>query len=339
MPKLNLNLFLDDDFETYGDRREHRLVGHRPGHQPKRSTDEVLEDISGEEGRDNFNFSYHASRHESEWLIDSLGHLYEEQWLDDVLRLLQGGKEASVYLCLGNTTVLATYLAAKVYRPRRFRSLKKDHIYREGRANLDADGNVIINGGQIHAMRKRTAFGLELLHTSWIEHEYQTMQLLDAAGADVPKVFARGHNAILMEYIGGTEMPAPTLITVDLPAGEASILFERVIQNIEIMLSSERVHGDLSAYNILYWQGDIKLIDFPQAINPNENRNAYRIFERDLARICEYFTRQGVRNADPGKLAPGLWKTYGYPIEPDIDPGLLDDQRDGSTRDLDLICS
>ena len=52
------------------------------------------------------------------------------------------------------------YLAAKVYRPRRFRSLKNDHMYREGRVNLDEDGREITEDGMQHAMRKKTDFGL-----------------------------------------------------------------------------------------------------------------------------------------------------------------------------------
>ena len=80
-----------------------------------------------------FEFSYNASRHEREWIIDSLGDFYQMHWFDDVLQLIKGGKEASVYLCLGNETTRVNHLAAKVYRPRRLRNLRKDHLYREGR--------------------------------------------------------------------------------------------------------------------------------------------------------------------------------------------------------------
>jgi RIO kinase 1 len=91
------------------------------------------------------------------------------------------------------------------------------------------------------------------------------------------------------------------------------------------------VHGDLSAYNILYWEGQISLIDFPQAIDPEANRNAYRIFARDVARICEYFTRQGV-STNAGRLASDLWTAYGYPLQPEVDPRLLKDEDEAETR-------
>ena len=270
-----------------------------------------------------FDFSYKAKLHERDWINDSLGSFYQMHWFDDVLQLIKGGKEASVYLCSGNESTRVSHLAAKVYRPRRFRNLRKDHLYREGRERLDENGNAINDDGKQYAMRKRTHYGKQLLHTSWIEHEVRTMKVLHEAGADVPAIFASGNNAILMSYIGEAEMPAPALNEIDLDPAEARPLFERVLQNIEIMLAHDRVHGDLSAYNILYWDGEITLIDFPQAISPNENRNAYLIFQRDVARVCEYFAHQGV-GANPQAIAEQMWRKYRYRTMPDMDPHFLD---------------
>ena len=92
--------------------------------------------------------------------------------------MVKGGKEASVYLCQGNATTGVDFLAAKVYRPRRFRNLKNDWLYREGRGNLDESGRNITNKGMLHAMHKRTEYGRELLHTSWLEHEFKTLTTL-----------------------------------------------------------------------------------------------------------------------------------------------------------------
>ena len=309
--------------------RHSRSNGKKP-YKVKRLAVELEPDLAQQSEREaNFHFSYNASRHERQGILDSLGTFYEGHWFDDVLRLLQGGKEASVYQCAAHPSSGVDYLAAKIYRPRQFRQLKKDHIYREGRANLDANGHEVLDGGMQHAMDRRTGYGLKLLHTSWIEHEYQTLEILHAAGADVPEPYARGDNTILMEYIGGDVMPAPILNSVELTTNEARQLFQRVQHNIELMLAHQRVHGDLSAYNILYLVDEIVLIDFPQAINPLENRNAYLIFERDVRRVCEYFARQGVRS-QPAKLAADLWTAYRYRRTPEIHPALLDvdDERD-----------
>ncbi len=272
---------------------------------------------------DSFDFSYNASRHEHVWIRASLGNFYEEHWFDDVLRLVKGGKEASVYQCLGNHTTGADFIAAKVYRPRMFRNLRKDHVYREGREDLDADGNAITDDGMLHAIHKRTTWGKELLHSSWIEYEYKALETLYAAGADVPRPYARGNNAILMEYLGNANAAAPTLNSVELDRDEAGDLFQRVLRNIEIMLNHNLVHADLSAYNILYWDGQLTLIDFPQAIDPLVNHNAYRIFERDVTRICEYFQRQGVPS-NPREIAANMWMSHRYQMFPELDPFYLD---------------
>ena len=103
-----------------------------------------------------YDFTYKASRHEEWWLLDSLGPFYNEQWFDDVLRIIKGGKEASVYLCRANPSAPIDLIAAKVYRPRSLRNLRKDHLYREGRARLDADGIEIVDERMYRAIQKNT---------------------------------------------------------------------------------------------------------------------------------------------------------------------------------------
>ncbi len=213
-----------------------------------------------------FDFTYQASRHERQWLLQSLGSFYEHHWIRDVLRQVKGGKEASVYLCesepeAGEQThtgqqTLPELLAAKVYRPRMLRNLKNDALYREGRSDLDSEGHEILDDRMLRAIQKRTAFGQELRHTSWLEHEFTALQALSQAGADVPVPYASDANAILMTYIGEDGLPAPTLASIHLTRHEAQALYQRTLRNIEIMLSRDIIHGDLSAFNILYWDGD-----------------------------------------------------------------------------------
>ncbi len=279
-----------------------------------------------DDSRANFKFTYKAARFESWWLLESLGAFYEHKWITDVLLRVKGGKEASVYLCRSGPAIDSPLAAAKVYRPRSLRNLKNDGQYREGRTDLDADGNAIVKDGDLHAMAKRTNYGEELRHQSWIAYEFTTLETLHAAGADVPKPYAMEKNAILMEYVGVMGAAAPPLTAVTLEREEVHRLFERVIHNIDLLLRHKRVHGDLSAYNILYWNGDITLIDFPQVVNPEANPTAWNIFLRDVTRICQYFASQGLkRNAR--KLAADMWTSYGHPITKEVHPRDLDADR------------
>ena len=156
-----------------------------------------------------------------------------------------------------------------------------------------------------------------MLHQSWLSNEVGVLKRLTEAGAQVPKTYAVNGNAILMDYLGTRQTAASTLNHVTLAPGEARALFDQVVGNIRVMLRAEVVHGDLSAYNILYWQGpegpdDFLIIDFPQATNPWKNPNSRRFFSRDVARVCEYFAGQGVHIRDFEALAVDLWQqAYG----------------------------
>jgi RIO kinase 1 len=155
--------------------------------------------------------------------------------------------------------------------------------------------------------------------------------MLHAAGADVPKPYAMEKNGILMSYVGDLGSAAPTLNTVSLDPDEVHPLFNRVIHNADLLLANQRIHGDLSAYNILYWEGDITLIDFPQVVPPESNPTAWTIFLRDMTRICQYFASQGVKR-DARKLAADLWTSHGYKITTEIHPRDLDPEKKEDRR-------
>jgi len=300
------------------------------GRGPKRQPASVAQFVhSQDDSVQSFEFTYHAARFEEGWLLDSLGYFYEQHWISDVLGKVKGGKEASVYLCRSGEQVDAPLVAAKVYRPRMLRNLKNDQLNREGREVLDENGHPILDLGMLKAQHNRSVYGEQIRHQSWIAYEFQTLKTLHAAGADVPRPYEMGNNAILIGYLGDEQSAAPTLNTVMLDPGEVRPLYERFLRNIEIMLAHEIVHGDLSAYNILYWDGEITLIDFPQVISPRSHPCAYQIFTRDITRVCEYFARQGLRT-DPARLATDLWRAHGYRLGPQVHPSLLDadDPRD-----------
>jgi RIO kinase 1 len=273
--------------------------------------------------RSTFKFTYQAARFEEGWLLDSLGFFYEQKWISDVLRKIKAGKEASVYLCRSGELVDTPYVAAKVYRPRMLRNLRNDHLYQEGRVILDDEGREVHDSHSLHAVITRAGYGEKIRHQSWMAYEYTTLQALFQAKADVPRPFEMGHNAILMSYIGDLATPAPALNEIRLCRDETMPLFQRVMENIDILLNNNLVHGDLSAYNILYWDGCISLIDFPQVVSPGINRNSYAIFTRDVIRVCEYFVDQGLR-LNPHQIAANMWTSHGFHVRPDIHPGMLD---------------
>jgi RIO kinase 1 len=320
---LHYNEQYSDEYEQYEeqfnplriDRQARRKRKPKTNHVPKKETSEVALELAdkadGLEG--GFVTTYQPSRYEETWLLESLRPFYELHFIHDVLALVKGGKEASVYRCAaildnGNEAPL---LAAKVYRPRMFRQLRNDALYREGRMVLTGEGHEVRENERrvMRALSKKTAYGDQVAHTSWLMHEFTTMQTLYEAGAAVPKPVSASENAILMSYIGDAYIAAPILQLVELETDELVPLFNEVIRNVELMLEHGLIHGDLSAYNILYWDGAITLIDFPQVAGCHSNSSAYMILQRDIERICQYFAGQGLER-DASTIMGYLWKRY-----------------------------
>lgn len=266
--------------------------------------------------------TYTPARFEGGFLRTSLRPFYQEDQIVDVIAQVKGGKEANVYRCRAHPSVGVEWIAAKVYRPRQFRNLRNDAIYREGRDLLTGeDGRpqaVKRRDSRIaKAVNKKSAFGVQVRHTSWLMYEFSALGTLHEAGVPVPKPYGVGENAILMEYIGDEQMAAPTLHETRLEDDEAGPLFERTRMSIAVMLEKGYVHGDLSAFNILYWEGEIKLIDFPQVIDIQANRSAQAVLKRDVERVCQYFRRYGIRE-DPTRLADELWTRHAAPDPDDL---------------------
>jgi RIO kinase 1 len=189
-----------------------------------------------------------------------------------------------------------------------FRNLRNDALYRQGREVMVAGGKAAGKQASTiaRAMRNKTPFGMEAAHVSWLMHEYAALDTLHRAGVPVPQPVAANENCVLMSYCGSEREAAPTLHSVDLDPVEAYDLYHKTIGAIEIMLRHGLVHGDLSAFNVLYWEGDITLIDFPQVVNLHANHDARWILRRDVERICDYYHLQGLR-CDARTLADDLW--------------------------------
>ncbi len=305
-----------DNYRAQFDPDWEREVNYRkpkPKRKSKKSDAEIINALADEtvglEG--GFHITYTPARYEAGFLLDSTRAFFEQALITDILAQVKGGKEASVYRCAAHASTGKALLAAKVYRPRQFRNLRNDKLYREGRDILKADGRPAKKTDHrlMRALNKKSNFGVQAAHTSWLMHEFNTLARLYKAGAAVPEPVASSDNAILMNYVGDLNTAAPTLNEIWLEGSEANVLFEKVIHNIRLMLQLGLIHGDLSAYNILYWDHDVTLIDFPQITDSANNTHARFILGRDITRVCEYFSRQGVR-CDSMHLTNQLWQDY-----------------------------
>ena len=243
---------------------------------------------------------------------ESLEPFLDEGLITGVVRPIKSGKEASVHLCRANPSTTGETLAAlKVYHPLDRRNFHDEGIYRDGEWIKPRRTRV--------ALEKKTKFGREVQGGIWVSREWETLQALAEAGADVPRPIYRTEEAILMGYIGDEDDAAPQLRAYRPERDEAETMFRQLIRNVEVMLGANVIHADLSPYNILVWDGRAVVIDVPQAGDPRKNRHAEELLRRDVERVVEYFERFGVR-ADARELAAGLFTAWTFA---DLIPGDL----------------
>lgn len=230
--------------------------------------------------------------------VDQLKPALEEGWITSVLRAVKSGKEASVYLCRGSKRAGEPLVAAKVYRPLGDRSFRNDAAYWEG-------GMRAANRRLVVAAQKRTRFGRQVRFGGWLQREFETLRTLARAGALVPRPIAVVGDALLLGWIGDDEGAAPPLHAL---RAEPALL-PPLLQQVELFLSCDLVHGDLSEYNVLVWDGRPVVIDFPQAVDPRFNHSARSLLERDLRNLSAYFGRAGV-DLDWRRHAADLWRRW-----------------------------
>jgi len=220
--------------------------------------------------------------------------LIDDGIVDEVLRQLKSGKEASVFVvsCGGKIR------CAKVYKEAENRGFHKLAEYQEGRK---ARGS-----RDARAMGKRSRHGRKVQETEWKNAEVEALYNLSYAGVRVPQPQGVYDGVLLMELVlDEFGNPAPRLNEVEMTPLQAREWHSFMIRQIVLMLCAGLIHGDLSEYNVLVDAGGPVIIDLPQAVSAAANNNAFRMLERDVNNMRASF----------GAVAPELMKTeYAHEI-------------------------
>jgi RIO kinase 1 len=204
----------------------------------------------------------------------ALQPLIDDGVIDEVIRSLKSGKEATVYLVRSGGQVRC----AKVYRDMAQRSFQKRARYQEGRK--------VRGSRQARAMSKSTRFGRREQEAAWKNAEVDALYKLVAAGVRVPKPYGYFNDTLIMELVTDTAGdPAPRLGELDLAPEIAREYHGFLIQQVVRMLSIGLIHGDLSEFNVLVGSHGPVIIDLPQAVNAAGNNGALAMLERDVNNI------------------------------------------------------
>ena len=224
--------------------------------------------------------------------------LVEEGLIDQVLRQLMSGKEATVYVVRCGEDIRC----AKVYKEANQRSFHQAVAYQEGRR--------VKNSRQARAMEKGTRYGRKMAEEVWQNAEVDALYRLAAAGVRVPVPYICFEGVLLMELLTDADgNAAPRLNDVPLTRELALAYHAVLLRQVVLMLCAGVIHGDLSEYNILVDAQGPVIIDLPQAINAADSSVAESMLERDVTNLANFFG-VAVPELLGSKYGKEIWNLY-----------------------------
>ena len=227
-----------------------------------------------------------------------LESLQEDGLIDEVVRPLMSGKEASVYVVRCGDKLRC----AKVYKEANKRGFRQAAEYQEGRK--------VRSSRAARAMAKGSKYGRKEQEEAWQNAEVSALFRLANAGVRVPTPYDFQAGVLLMELVtDGYGEVAPRLNDGDLLPEDAREFHAFMIGEIVKMLCAGLVHGDLSEFNVLLGPEGPVVIDLPQAVDAAGNNHAFRMLERDVRNMADYFG-QYAPELRHTKYAKEMWALY-----------------------------
>lgn len=215
--------------------------------------------------------------------------LIDEGVIDEVLRPLKSGKEASVYVVRSGDEILC----AKVYKDMAQRSFQQRVQYQEGRK--------VRGSREQRAIGKASKFGRKEQEAAWKNTEVEALYRLADAGVVVPAPRGYYNGVLVMELVTDAEgHSAARLGEVELTQVQAREYHAFLVRQVVMMLCIDLIHGDLSEYNVLVGPNGPVLIDFPQVVSASGNNAARKMLQRDVNNLTLTL----------GQVAPELLSTH-----------------------------
>lgn len=126
---------------------------------------------------------------------------------------------------------------------------------------------------------------------AWTRREHTILGRLREAGVPVPVPFVHFRNVLVMEFIGNADGAAGRL--KDAVVDDPNALYGQLVAAIGGMVrKAGLVHGDLSPYNTLYFDGRPVIIDVAQSV-PTDHPQAKELLRRDIDHYARFLERLG----------------------------------------------
>jgi RIO kinase 1 len=224
--------------------------------------------------------------------------LIDDGIVDSVVRRLQSGKEASVFIVACGDQLRC----AKVYKDAHRRGFHQLAQYQEGRKTR--------NSRDARSIGRRGRHGRSVQEAEWKNAEVEALYRLVRAGVRVPVPHLVHEGVLLMELVRDAQGdPAPRLNDVIFTPEQARAWHAFMIVQVVRMLCAGLIHGDLSGFNVLLDAGGPVIIDLPQAVDAAGNNNAFAMLERDVNNLRATFGQAAPELLDT-QYAREIWQLY-----------------------------
>jgi RIO kinase 2 len=124
-----------------------------------------------------------------------------------------------------------------------------------------------------------------LLNIETAKKEYDILTYLKDSSTSFPSPLYRSFQCIVMEPIYGSRLS--DIENLDYP----ELVLEKIISNMSIAYRKGYINGDLNEYNILVDDGNIFILDWPQAVRV-DTTNSDVVLTRDVNNIIKFFSRK-----------------------------------------------
>ncbi|KAJ7945706.1 Serine/threonine-protein kinase RIO1 [Quillaja saponaria] len=193
----------------------------------------------------------------------------------DINGCISTGKEANVYHATksdGQELAIKVYKTSVLVFKDRDRYVQGDYRFRFGYCK--------------HNPRKMVK--------TWAEKEMRNLLRLKAAGLRCPTPILLRLHVLVMEFIGKVGWAAPRLKDAALSLDKLREGYlEMIIAMRTLYQKCKLVHGDLSEYNILYFEGHLYIIDVSQSVDL-DHPHALDFLREDCVHVSDFFKKHGV---------------------------------------------
>ncbi|KAM7483452.1 hypothetical protein LguiB_008035 [Lonicera macranthoides] len=193
----------------------------------------------------------------------------------DINGCISTGKEANVYHATksgGQELAIKVYKTSVLVFKDRDRYVQGDYRFRHGYCR--------------HNPRKMVR--------TWAEKERRNLMRLKAAGIPCPETHILRHHVLVMDFIGKAGWAAPRLKDAALSLDKLRECYREMVMIMRVLYQKcKLVHGDLSEYNILYYEGQLYIIDVSQSVDL-DHPHALDFLREDSVHVSDFFRKHGV---------------------------------------------